>query len=125
MSILLPRGWVNGACRAHPDHEMEIDDMIENNSRAPWRRALSRRRLALMGSVAVLGIAVLAGGPGGYVQGTPQAFATTAHAAAAAEEKPAGFADIVEKVTPAVISVRVKIDQDANQHLTRNEASPF
>ncbi|HLN08713.1 MAG TPA: Do family serine endopeptidase [Xanthobacteraceae bacterium] len=104
---------------------MEIDDMIENNSRAPWRRALSRRRLALMGSVAVLGIAVLAGGPGGYFQGTPQAFATTAHSAAAAEEKPAGFADIVEKVTPAVISVRVKIDQDSNQHLTRNEDSPF
>ena len=97
--------------------------MTDDNDRAPAHKTLSWRRLTLMSSVAVLGITVLAAGPGSYLQHAPQAIVTPAYAAVAGE-KPAGFADIVEKVTPAVISVRVKIDQDASQHLTRNDDGP-
>ena len=39
-------------------------------------------------------------------------------------QKPVGFADIVEKVKPAVISVRVKIDQPATS-TDSDDASPF
>jgi serine protease Do len=98
--------------------------MTDNYDRAAPRSTLPRRRLALLASVAVLGIAVLAGGPGGYLQGAPQTFSTAAHAAVSGE-KPVGFADIVAQVTPAVISVRVKIDQDVNQHLSRNNDGPM
>jgi serine protease Do len=100
---------------------MENYRMTDNNDRAPARKVLTPRRLTLMASVAALGIAVLAGGPGGYLH--TQAFSAPAQAAVTGD-KPAGFADIVEKVTPAVISVRVKIDQDSNQHLSRNDDIP-
>jgi serine protease Do len=41
-------------------------------------------------------------------------WSTSAHAADATSTAPAGFADLVTKVKPAVISVRVKIDETAN-----------
>ncbi len=75
------------------------------------RSPLSPRRIALMGSVAAVAIAVLLVGPGGFRQvqlaaltGPVQAAETMAH--------PADFADLIAKVKPAVISVRVKIDQN-------------
>jgi hypothetical protein len=41
--------------------------MIESNSSAPARRPrLSSRRIALLGSVAAVAVAVLLGGPGGF-----------------------------------------------------------
>ncbi len=73
--------------------------------------ALTARRLTLLASAAVLGAAVLLGGPGGYWQsefGTRPAVATES-----TMQHPAGFADIVAKVKPAVISVRVKIPASA------------
>jgi serine protease Do len=71
------------------------------------RRILAKRRLVLLASAAAIGAAVMLAGPG-Y---RPIAFeGTTAHAI---EVQPqAGFADLIEKVKPAVISVRVKIEQD-------------
>src|SRR5258708_12725294 len=67
---------------------------------------LSARRVTLMASVAGIGLAVLLVGPG--------AFRTTnttgwTGAAIAAENmlQPSGFADIVTKVKPAVISRRL------------------
>ena len=75
------------------------------------RKAFSGRRLALLASAAGLAIAVVATGTSGFsTQNFPGAIAT-AHADTM--QRSTGFADIVEKVKPAVISVRVKIDATA------------
>jgi serine protease Do len=66
-----------------------------------------------LGSVAALGIAVLAVAPGSYAGSSLGHWVATANAAETAQH-PAGFADIVAKVKPAVIAVRVKIDQTSN-----------
>src|SRR5262249_26207223 len=58
-------------------------------------------------SVAAVGVATLFAGPDGSLQPWRPAFPGAAHAAAA---HPAGFADIVEKVMPAVISVRTEVE---------------
>ena len=75
---------------------------------APKPRVLSARRLVLMASVAGLGAAVLFGGP--ILAPKPSTSALTNIAYAQGVQRPVGFADIVEKVKPAVISVRVKVD---------------
>ncbi len=81
----------------------------QSNASTPTpRKILKPRRLALLASAACLGIAVLAAGPGGYLP----ALTSSAHAAETTANAP-GFADLVAKVKPAVISVRVKIDGDA------------
>ena len=79
--------------------------MLPNNG----RKSFSARRLVLMASVAAVGAALLVGGPGGYHAGLP-AWTGAASAADSTMQHPSGFADIVAKVKPAVISVRVKID---------------
>jgi serine protease Do len=83
-----------------------------NASRPTPRKVLKPRRLALLASVAGLSLAVLAAGPGGYLPFHLPAWTSAAHAAETAPNAP-GFADLVAKVKPAVISVRVKIDGDA------------
>jgi serine protease Do len=72
------------------------------------RRALSTRRLILLATVANLGVAALVLG----TEVSPQSLLPTVATAQAAEaaQRPVGFGDLVEKVKPAVISVRVKID---------------
>jgi serine protease Do len=77
------------------------------------QKALSARRVTLLASVAGLGIALLATGPGGYLPMSPAAWGAPAQAADAAVSQPAGFGDLVAKVKPAVVSVRVKIDETA------------
>ena len=77
-------------------------------NRNSQRRILSARRLTLLGSVAIVGAALAFGGPA--VQFAEPAFAATTQA----QQGPAGFADLIAKVKPAVISVRVKIDQTAD-----------
>src|SRR5438105_13788422 len=72
----------------------------------------SRRRLTLLASVAGVGIAVLVGGSAYHHPNLP-AWSASAQAAETAQ-RPAGFADLVAKVKPAVISVRVRIDQGSN-----------
>jgi len=89
------------------------------------RRILSARRLTLLGSVAVLGSAMLLTGPLGYGR-----LAETALAAPASQSQqgPVGFADLIAKVKPAVISVRVKVDQSADTdmpELNGEELPPF
>ena len=83
----------------------------------PTRRNPSARRgLLLTTAVVALGATVLLVAP--HRAFNP--FAEPAHAQNLTEkvqqipQRPVGFADIVEKVKPAVISVRVKIDQPAN-----------
>jgi serine protease Do len=78
----------------------------------PTSRKLSGRRVALLASAAGLGIAVIAGGPA-TVRALDLAPVSAAHAAVA-EHAPVGFADLVAKVKPAVISVRVKIEESAD-----------
>ena len=75
----------------------------------PIRKILSVRRLALLGSAAVIGSALALGGPHGSVRLAAPAFADTQ----SAQQGPVGFADLVAKVKPAVISVRVKVEESA------------
>ena len=82
-----------------------------NTSNPTPRRILKPRRLALLASAAGLGLAVLAAGPSGYLPFNLPALTSSAHAAEATQN--AGFGDLVARVKPAVISVRVKIDGDA------------
>src|SRR5262245_809388 len=76
------------------------------------RKVLSVRRLVLLASVASIGAAVLFGGPG--VRTNIPFITTTASAQSSGQvsaenaARPTGFADIVERVKPAVIGVRVK-----------------
>jgi serine protease Do len=76
---------------------------------------LNARRLVLLASAAGIGAALLLAGPN---SNWPGAFGTpAAHAADSVVQQPvdhpAGFADLVTKVKPAVISVRVKIPASA------------
>jgi serine protease Do len=77
------------------------------NSTGNAARLLAARRLALLAGVAGLGAAVLLGAGGAPYAGLP-ALSATAHAQTA--PRAAGFADLIEKVKPSVISVRVKVD---------------
>ncbi len=84
--------------------------MIPNKSSSSGHKArYAVRRIALLASVAGVGIAVLAAGPGGYRPFTAPAWTASA-SAAESSPAPSGFADLVAKVKPAVISVRVSFD---------------
>src|ERR1700730_2887928 len=94
---------------------------------APRRSLFSARRFALMASVvAGLGVAVYGFGPS---HGPANIFSSPAHAQVNNEvskvEKPVGFADIVERVKPSVISVRVKINEKVAKDDSSNDDSPF
>jgi serine protease Do len=80
-----------------------------NSDTTTSRKILRPRRLALLGTVAALGVAVLAASPASPFGMT--SFVAQAQAAESATTPP-GFGDLVAKVKPAVISVRVRIDQD-------------
>jgi serine protease Do len=86
-----------------------MDDQSNTSPPTP-RKVLRPRRLTLLASVAALSLAVLVVGPGGY---RPLAWTAPAHAGETTQNS-AGFADLVSKVKPAVISVRVKIDGDSD-----------
>jgi serine protease Do len=94
-------------------------------SRPAPGKVLAARRLTLVASVAGLGVAVLLGGPG-YRAPTLPALTSPAYAAEAAQH-PAGFADLVAKVKPAVVSVRVKIERDNTTSMNENggDRTPF
>ena len=76
-----------------------------------WPRALSAHRLILLATVTSLGVAGAVVGPNVFHQAKPPTYATAN--AAESMQRPAGFADLVAKVKPAVISVRVKMDAGA------------
>lgn len=92
---------------------------------SPGRKAFTARRLALLASAAGLAIAVVATGTSGF--STPNFPSAIATAHAETMQRSTGFADVVEKVKPAVISVRVKVDATA-QMMSMNdndETSPM
>jgi serine protease Do len=78
---------------------------------APKSRILSARRLVLLATVAGLGVTVLLGGTALLPKSAVSTLSPIAYAQGI--QRPVGFADIVEKVKPAVISVRVKVDAGA------------
>ncbi|MES2195891.1 MAG: Do family serine endopeptidase [Pseudomonadota bacterium] len=97
--------------------------------RAPRRRLFSARKFALMASVvAGLGVAVYGFSPS---HGPVDVFTSAAHAQVNTEvrkvEKPIGFADIVERVKPSVISVKVNIAEKlaSKDDNSNNDDSPF
>jgi serine protease Do len=90
-------------------------------------RVLSARRVILLATtIASLGAAALLVAPGLNLQGGyPAALAQNLSEQAHKLQAPVGFADIVEKVKPAVISVRVKVDGGAQTNgLANNEVPP-
>src|SRR6202047_2573769 len=96
--------------------------------RTPRRSLFSTRKFALMASVvAGLGVAVYGFSPS---SGPVDIFSSPAHAQVNNEvrkvEKPVGFADIVERVKPSVISVKVNIAEKlAKDDSSNNDDSPF
>ena len=99
--------------------------MTSNNpSHSRKAKGLVARRITLLASVAGIGAAVLLAGPGGYA---PALFGFGGSPAGAAEAvsqpiaHPQGFADLVTKVKPAVISVRVKIPASAEPAMAQEE----
>jgi len=101
-------------------HAWRFEIMTQNEQSHPRRRSLVARRLTLLGSTAILGLAILAGGPGSHWN-VPRMSAPAVAAEAVAQ--PAGFADLVAKVKPAVISVRVKLSE-APTELAQREFPP-
>ena len=85
-------------------------------------RILPHHRLILLASAGILGAAVLFAGPGRYAPIAVPSSVSLARAADGMATSPASFADLVAKVKPAVISVRVKIDASAKMTgLDQNE----
>src|SRR5258708_3999721 len=96
---------------------------------APRRQLFSARKFALMASVvAGLGVAVYGFSPS---SGPVDIFTSAAHAQVNNEVRkvaqPVGFADIVERVKPSVISVKVNINEKVakNDNGDNNDDSPF
>src|ERR1700744_1525117 len=92
--------------------------------RPPRRSLLSARKFALMASVvAGFGVAVYGLRPSHDI------FTSPAHAQVANSVKdvarPVGFADIVERVKPSVISVKVNINEKASKDDGDDSDSPF
>ena len=73
-------------------------------------KALRGRRLVLLASVAAIGAGALLASPG--PGSAPVTLKGTAALAAEPMQASSGFADLIESVKPAVISVRVKIEED-------------
>src|SRR3989449_3041089 len=108
--------------------ERPVDLSSLPSNGAPRRSLFSARKFALMASVvAGLGAAVYGFSP---QQGPVDVFTSAAHAQVNNEvrkvERPIGFADIVERVKPSVISVKVNISEKlAKDDSSNNEDSPF
>jgi serine protease Do len=68
-----------------------------------------------MGSVAAVAIAVLVGGPNGFSQIPLPAWSNQVQAAETTYQHPADFADLIAKVKPAVVSVRVRMVEQGAQ----------
>src|SRR5262249_35546798 len=107
--------------------ERPIDLSTLTSHRQPRRSLHSARKFALMASV-VAGIGLVSDGFGPSIG--PNLFAGPAHAQVANEvrkvQQPVGFADIVERVKPSVISVKVNLNEKiAKGDDNNDDDSPF
>src|SRR6185437_3263742 len=97
-----------------------------NGNGSLLRRSLSARRLALLATtVAGLGAAAIVVAPNWDSFGATARAQNLSEKAQQITQKPVGFADIVEKVKPAVISVRVKMERPAASHSDDEQQIPF
>jgi len=97
--------------------------MSENAaSPAKPRKVLAARRLVLLGSVAAVGGSLLFAGA---QLPTSSHVPTISAAHAQTAMRPASFADIVEKVKPAVFAVRVKSERGPEAMAFGDDNSPF
>ena len=99
--------------------------MTDNaNPNFKQRGALSLRRMALLGTaIAGLGAATVVFAPDASLRSQfPAAHAQNVSQQAQTAQRPVGFADIVERVKPAVISVRVRVDSGPQVSM---QGSPF
>jgi len=94
------------------------------NSNNNSRRLAAPRRMALLASAATLGVAMIAGVP---MYG-PSAWAAAGKAieapASETQAPVAGFADLVARVKPAVVSVRVQFNGVARASTTNENSGP-
>ncbi len=96
-----------------------------NGSFLQSRRILSARRIALLTTaIAGVGAAVFLLAPDGHQFGSTAQAQNLTEKVQQLPQRPVGFADIVEKVKPAVISVRVKIERQADSS-DSNGDNPF
>src|SRR3954467_4880077 len=112
--------------------ERPVDLSSLPSYQAPRHQLFSARKFALMASVvAGLGAAVYGFGPS---PGPVDIFSSVAHAQVNNEvrkvERPVGFADVVERGKPSVISVKVNIGEklakdDSTNNKDNSEDSPF
>ena len=94
----------------------------EKRANQLYAKIFSRRRLAMLASVAGIGAIVALGGPTGYTHLSPPWISSARAADSRSQQQPASFADLVAKVKPAVISVRVQMDDTSNApDLSSNE----
>ncbi|KQW18554.1 serine peptidase [Afipia sp. Root123D2] len=103
-----------------------MTDRPTNSTSQPSRRIFSARKFALMASVvAGLGAATYGFAP---IFST-DVLTTPAHAQVNKDvrqvQQPVGFADIVERVKPSVISVRVKIPEKTSDNESFDNDMPF
>jgi serine protease Do len=94
-------------------------------NRKKTRAPSVRRAVLLATTIAGLGIGAFVAGPSFDVSSYPTAFAQNLSEQAHKLQAPIGFADIVEKVKPAVIAVRVKVDGSSQTNgLGSNDVPP-
>jgi serine protease Do len=99
--------------------------MTQHENSAPTKfQRVAARRIALLASVAGIGVAVLLAGPGGNPASGVPAWTSPARAAEGTLQAP-GFADLVAKVKPAVISVRVTTETAALTSPNRSRDNSF
>ena len=94
------------------------------HSSPPQRKTVTPRRLVLMASVAALGATTYFTAPNFSNNAGFGAFAPAAQAQAVAT-RPGSFADIVEKVKPAVFAVRVKMQEAAQTGTDMSDEMPY
>jgi serine protease Do len=106
-------------------HKIGEEQIMQNNFRSFASKLLAPRRVVLLASVAAVGVATMIGSANLYGS-RPITLMSLAIAAEPAVQ-PAGFADLVARVKPAVISVRVRMDNSAQTSSLNGDdnASPF
>jgi serine protease Do len=98
-----------------------VFNMTANAPQASGHSPVSKRRIILLATVAGLGAGLVFGGQYGFSPKSDGLF-SPAFAQAPNAQRPVGFADVVEKVKPAVISVKVRVNRS---DVSANDDNPL